>query len=68
MNLGANYYPFSRKSLIMSRSSNKSKHNDIILANLQLLYKCEKLNFVEPVNQSEISRLTKTCWACGIER
>lgn len=48
--------------------SNKSKHADIVLANLQLLYKCEKLNVDDPITQSEISRLTKTCWACGAEK
>lgn len=47
---------------------NKSKHVDIVLANLHLVYQCEKLDVLEPISQSEIDRLTKTCWACGAER
>jgi hypothetical protein len=56
----------------MSKSRKKSKgiqtkHNDIVLANLQLLHSLEKLLVQNPITENELKRMTKTCWACGIE-
>ena len=47
----------------------KSRHSEIVRANLNLLSKCEKLDFDLGTNQlqEEVERLTRTCWACGVE-
>ena len=44
----------------------KAKHRDIVLNNIELLKKIEKLGLVK-IDDKEIDRLTKTCWGCGIE-
>jgi hypothetical protein len=51
----------------MMAKTNKTKHADIVLANLDLLKTLPNLDFYgfSSNSKAELERLTKTCWACG---